>query len=376
MPRTRANGEGMFKERADGRWEGRISLPGGVRKSVYGKTKAEARRKASELLKNVEAGLDVLTPEQTLAQYLDRWLTDVARHRVRPTTYDSYERVIRVRILPALGHVKLRAVTGQQVQALYSQLLERGLSNTSVVRTHAILHSAFRQALRWGLIMRNPCDATAPPRIDRQEMNMLTRDQVQTLLDAAATPKMRALYAVAATAGLRRGEMVALRWSDIDFERRQLSVLRTAHRAKGQGVVFGEPKTRAGRRTVRLGSVALQALRSHRTYQLEERLKAGPEWQDNGLVFASAVGTTIEEARVTRNFKRDLAAAGLPPVRLHDLRHTAATLLIESGVPMKAVQSALGHATISITMDVYAHLTPAMQDTVAEAMDRLFGTGD
>lgn len=184
--------------------------------------------------------------------------------------------------------------------------------------------------------------------------------------------RSRALYAVAATAGLRRGELAALCWNDIDFERRQLAVQRTAHRIRGQGIVFGEPKTAAGRRSVRLGQVAISALKLLRTSQLEDRLRAGPAWHENGLVFTSEVGTSLEAARITRIFQRDLAIAGIAPIRFHDLRHTAATLLIEQGVPMKAVQSALGHSTIAVTMDVYAHVTPALQDTVAEAIDQLF----
>ena len=374
MARKRGNGDGSFFQRPDGRWEARLTLTAGVRKSVYGKTRAEVKAKAAELLQHVQAGLDVLTPDQTLEQYLERWLVDVAQHAVRPTTYDSYERVIRVRVLPDLGKVKLRSLTPQQLQALYNKLLQKPLSPTSVVRTHAVLHSAFDQALRWNLIPRNPCDATRPPRIKRLEMQSLNREQVSTLIESASSPMTRALYAVAATAGLRRGETVALRWSDVDFERRQLTVRRTAHRVRGQGIVMGEPKTNAGRRTVRLSSVALGALRAHRAAQLEQRLKAGPAWADMNLVFTSVIGTTIEEARVTRLFKRDLAAAGLPNIRLHDLRHTAATLLVEQGVSMKAVQAAMGHSTISITMDIYAHVTPQMQDSVAEAMDKLFGT--
>jgi integrase len=205
-------------------------------------------------------------------------------------------------------------------------------------------------------------------------MQFLNRDQVRLLLDAAADPSMRALYAIAATAGLRRGELLGLRWADIDFERRMLTVHRTAHRVRGQGIVFGEPKTNAGRRSVRLAALAIAHLRAHRALQIEHRLRIGPAWHDQDLVFASNAGTPIEEARVSRLFQRDLHQAGLPRVRLHDLRHTAATLLIEQGVSMKAVQSMLGHATIGITMDVYAHVTPAMQDSIAETMDRLFGT--
>ena len=166
----RAHGDGSYYKRADGRWEARLTLPGGRRKSVYGRTRQEARSRAAQLLDRASQGLDVLSHDQSLADYLHRWLADVAAATVRPSTLDSYERVIRVRILPALGRVRLTAVTPQQLQALYNELLKSGLSPASVVRTHAVLHGAFAQAVRWNLLPRNPCDATRPPSIPRQEM--------------------------------------------------------------------------------------------------------------------------------------------------------------------------------------------------------------
>lgn len=177
MPRTRANGEGAYIHRPDGRWEARLTLPNGRRKSVYAKTRAEAKRKADEIQRLASQSVDVFSPQQTLEQYLDHWLADVARHAVRPTTFESYERVIRVRILPTLGHLKLRTITPQHIQALYSELLDkRRLSPGSVLRTHAVFHSAFKQALRWDLISRNPCDAVRAPRVTRNELNALDRD--------------------------------------------------------------------------------------------------------------------------------------------------------------------------------------------------------
>jgi integrase len=371
MTRKRGNGDGSFRQRPDGRWEARLSLTGG-NKSYYGRTRAEVKAKIEAARRDAEAGLDLLTPDQTVAQFLARWLEDVARPAIRPTTYESHESNVRCRVLPALGAIKLRQLTPQHLQALYGQLLARGLSPASVVRTHALLHGAFKQALLWNLIPRNPADAVRPPRTHRTEMHVLDRDQVLQLLEAAEDPALRALYAVAATAGLRRGELLALRWSDLDFERAVLTVRRTAQRIRGEGWVFGEPKTHAGRRAVRLGELALRHLRAQRTAQLEQRLRAGSAWNDLDLVFASGLGTPIEEARISRLYRRDLQRAGLPTIRLHDLRHTAATLLIEQGVNFKAVQAALGHSTIAVTLDIYAHVTPAMQDSVADAMDRIF----
>ncbi len=372
----RGNGDGTYYKRPDGRWEAKLTLPNGARKSVYGRTRQEAKARADELLKRADQGLDVLTREQSLAEYLQRWLIDVAAAAVRPSTFESYERIIRVRVVPALGRTKLTAVTPQHLQALYNALLKNGLSPASVVRTHAVLHGAFGQAVRWNLLPRNPCDATRPPSIPRHEMRYLDRDQVRQLLEATPDLTMRTLYAVAATAGMRRGEILALRWRDIDWARGLIVVQRTAHRIRGAGIVYGEPKTNAARRAIKLGTMTLDLLRAQRTAQLEQRLHAGPAWQDHDLIFTSLVGTPVEAARVSRLFARDLENAGLPRVRFHDLRHTAATLLIEQGVHLKAVQSTLGHSTIATTMDVYAHLTPSMQDAVGEAMDRLFAALD
>lgn len=371
MAKKRPNGDGSFHKRPDGRWQGRITLPSGARRSFYGPTRAAVIEKVREAQRNAEMGLASLTREQTFAMFLDHWLIDVAKPAVRPTTYESYEQIIRNRIKPDLGKTKLSAVTPQQIQALYTRL-SKTLKPASIVRTHAIIHAALKQAVLWNLIARNAADAVRPPSIPRPELQYLNREQVQKLVADAPDDTAAALYAVAATCGLRRGELLGLRWSDLDFEKGQLTVQRTAHRIKGEGFVFGEPKTRAGRRTIRAGAFALNALRKQRARQLEQRLYAGPAWEDTGLIFTSGLGTPLEPARVTRRFQETLKRAGLPSVRFHDLRHTAATLLIEQGVAIKAVQATLGHSTIATTMDVYSHVTPAMQDSVAEAMDRLF----
>ncbi len=372
MAKKRPNGDGSYHKRADGRWQGRVTLPGGLRRSFYGPTRGAVLDKVREAQRNAEMGLASLTREQTFATYLDQWLLDVAKPSVRPTTYESYEQIVRNRIKPDLGKVKLSALTPQQIQALYTKLAKT-LKPASIVRTHAIIRASLKQAVLWNLIPRNAADAVRPPSIQRMELQYLNRDQVQQLVEAAHNETAAALYAVAATCGLRRGELLGLRWSDLNFDKGQLTVQRTAHRIKGEGFVFGEPKTQAGRRTIRVGAFALNALRKQRTRQNEQRLYAGPAWEDTGLIFTSGLGTPLEPARVTRRFQATLAAVGLPPVRFHDLRHTAATLLIEQGVAIKAVQATLGHSTIATTMDVYSHVTPTMQDSVAEAMDRLFG---
>ena len=370
----RGYGDGTYREKRAGLLEYRFRLPDGRRKSVYGKTKKECQGKANEARRKHELGLSALGKGQTLAQFLDHWLSEVSRQTVRASTHERNEGIVRVHILPNLGPIRLADLTGQHLQLLYGQLLSAGLAPATVVRVHAVLHRSLRMAVRWKLIPSNPADDVDKPQLSRKEMQFLTRQQVTQLLGHASGPVFRGLYVVAATTGLRRGELLALRWSDVDFDRGILTVQRTVQRIRGEGLVFGEPKTNSGRRSVRLSELALGELRKLRVHQAERRLKAGPAWQDLDLVFASSTGTVLEAARITRTFQHDLKAASLPPIRLHDLRHTFATLALEQGVPMKAVQSALGHSTVAVTMDVYGHITPAMQDSVAETMDRLFGS--
>lgn len=370
-----SNGEGSFRDRPNGSLEFRFTLDDGSRRSVYGRTKGECRKKADEVRKLHREGVQALGRTQTVEQFLRYWLDAVAKATVRPSTQERNESCVRVHIVPHLGKVRLNKLTGQQIQIVYGRLADEGLAPASVVRVHAVLHRALKMAVRWKLIASNPADDVDKPQVGRSEMQHLSKAQVEALLEHATDAVFRAFYALAATTGLRRGELLALKWSDVDFDRGTVLVQRTAQRLKGRGIVLGEPKTSAGRRSVRLGELAKRELRSLRAAQAEDRLRAGPAWSDLGLVFASVAGTPLEEARVTRTFQRDLEKAGLPKVRLHDLRHTFATLALEQGVPMKAVQGALGHAKIGTTMDVYGHLTPAMQDSVAESMDRLFGAG-
>lgn len=375
MTNKRGHGEGSFRERRKGMWEHRFALPGGDRRSVYGKTKGECREKRKQAEEAHRLGLVMLNRGQTLEQFLVRWLSDAARPRLRPRTYAAYESLVRVRIVPRIGRVKLVELTPQHIQGLFTELLDGGLSPRSVEFTHSVLHGALKQAFRWGLITANPSDRVSPPRPARHEASALSAGEVRALLDSVTDPLRLALYTVAVTTGLRQGEQLGLLWSDVDLDRGVVAVRRTLQWQKGQGLVLGEVKTARSRRSVALSKRAVGALRRWQVEQKARRLAAGPAWRepDPGLVFTNLTGGPLEGGNVTNRFKADLAAAGLPPVRYHDLRHTAATLLLADGTHPKVVQEMLGHATISVTMDTYSHVTPNMQRGAAGAFDRALG---
>lgn len=371
MATRRGKGEGSIYRRADGRWVGCISLGNGKRKYLYGKTRKEVAEKLKGALRDQQQGLLTTGPRRTVAAYLAQWL-ETAKPSVRPRTYESYDLNVR-RVLPYLGKLPLASLTPADVQRCYTALLDGGLSRRSVEQCHAVLHRALKQALRWGLIPRNVTEAVSVPRPKRKEMQTLTREQVQALFQATAGDRLHALWVLFCTTGLRLGEATGLRWDDVDLATGRLTVTRALQRQKGVGLVFVEPKSARSRRTIHLAPLARQTLQEHRKRQIQERLQAGPLWQDHRLVFCTPTGGPLDPAWVNEALHRALATAGLPRIRVHDLRHTAASLLLAAGTNPKLVQELLGHSTIVLTLDTYSHVTPALHQEVAERMERLLG---
>jgi integrase len=373
MPK-RGHGEGSIYHRADGRWVAELTVrdAAGKRKRVKrsARTKTAARERLAELRKLQEQGVALTSRDSPLSTFLQRWLADSVKPSVRQKTYEGYESIVRVRVVPRIGGVKLSRVTPAILQELYTELSESGLSARSVNHTHRALHRAFETALRWGLIPRNPCDATDPPRPRNAEMKTLTRDEVSTLLTGTATDRDHAIYLVAVTSGLRLGEILGLRWSDIDFEGKRLFVRRTLQRTQRQ-LRFESPKTAKSRRTVMLTPDAIVGLREHRRRQAAERLSLGPAWSDQDLVFPNTIGEPIDPTTVSRRFKAHLATLELPRIRFHDLRHTCATLLLSAGTHPKIVSEMLGHSTIVLTLDTYSHVIPTMHSEAAETMQSI-----
>ena len=369
----RGHHEGRVRQRTDGSWEARVSIPGGRTKSYYAKTRRDAQDKLRAALRDLDAGVDLAADHQTVARFLDRWLSASVKPAVRTKTYEGYESIVRVRVVPRIGRVPLDRLTALDLQGLYGDLQRAGLSNRSVHHTHRVLHRAFSQAVRWQLLPRNPCDGATPPRPERAEMRVLGREQVAAFLDATRDLPAHALYVLAVTTGMRQGELLGLQWADVDLDAARLAVRRALQRQNAAGLVFVEPKTSRSRRTILLSQRAVVALREHRRRQLEDRLLSGAAWQDHDLVFANPSGGPLDGSWQRALFKEALRRAELPAIRFHDLRHTAATLLLAQGVHPKVVSEMLGHATITLTLDTYSHLVPVMHAQAAAAMDAVLG---
>lgn len=373
MTKRRGHHEGTIRQRPDGLWEARLSLVNGKRKSLYGKTRKEVQEKLKSAQRDVDAGLDLSAGRQTVAAYLDKWLDASVRPSVKVKTFEGYESIVRVRVKPHIGRVVLTRLTPLDLQGLYATLEEAGLSNRSIQHTHRALHQALGQAVRWGMIARNSCDGVKAPRPNPSEMRVLNQDQASALLDATRGDRLHALYVLAVSTGMRQGELLGLRWQDVNFDAGKLTVRRALQRQNEAGLVFIEPKTSRSRRTIMLSRRALSATRDHRKRQLQDRLLAGSEWDDQDLVFCNVTGGPLDPSWTRLTFYRALERAALPPIRFHDLRHTAATLLLTQGVHVKLVSEMLGHATISLTLDTYSHLLPVTHAQAADAMDAALG---
>ena len=375
MTKRRGHGEGSILQRADGRWVARIDLgyQGGSRrrKEFYGATRREVQLKLAGAQRAVQDGLPMAAERQTLGVFARRWLEETARPNVRPKTYQFYAGLLRLHIVPSLDRRPLAKVSPQDLQALYGQKLKEGLSPRTVGHIHRVLHKVLQDALNWGLLGRNPCAAVRPPRVQVQEIRTLSPDDARRFLATAEDHPHHALYVLAITAGLRQGELLGLKWPDVDLEAGRLRVQRTIQRIKGGGFVEGEPKSASSRRSITLTPMAVSALRRHRARQLEARMQA-VVWEENSFLFPNEIGRPIEATNLLRrSFFPLLEQAGLQRLRFHDLRHTAATLLLAEGIHPKVVQEMLGHSTISLTLDTYSHVIPDLQREAAEKMQAL-----
>jgi integrase len=343
------------------------SADGPKRLYVSGKTKTEAERALRKATVDRDGGLVFEAGSLMLGSYLDRWLFNI-RDTVRQRTWERYEQIVRVHLKPAFGKKKLKNLTPTQVRSLYREKLDSGLASRTVQYIHTSLHKALKDAVSDGLVPRNVTEGIKAPKPKKKEINPLNPEQTRVFLEAARGDRFEALYILAVHCGLREGELLGLKWDDLDFEAGKLSVRRTLSETR-TGHIFEAPKNGKGR-NIHLTQAAKDALRSHRKRQNAERLRVGSKWEDHGLVFPSRKGTTMNAKNLTaRHFKPILKRSELPDIRLHDLRHTCATLLIPRGVHPKFVQELLGHATIAITLDTYSHVLPSMSDQTATAME-------
>ena len=308
-----------------------------------------------------------------MGEYLERWLEDSVRGNVKVTTHQSYASLVTLHLSPTLGRTKLSALAPVHVQRLYRAKLDEGLAPKTVKYIHTTLHRSLKQAVRWGLVPRNVAAEADPPRVRTPEMRPLSPTQARTLLNAAKGDRLEALYVLAVTTGMRQGELLGLKWEDVDLASGVVRVRRTLTLAKG-GPRLTEPKTKGSRRSIKLTTGALEALERHRERQENQRSSSGDNWKDWGLIFCTRRGTPIRRDNLhDKYWKPLLRRAGLPDIRFHDLRHTCATLLLTRGVHPKIVSEMLGHSSIAITLDTYSHVIPGLGEAAARAMEDALG---
>lgn len=379
MPRSkkgrRAPGEGSVFQRKDGRWVMQI-WTGSVYKQKYVKSQKEGFEKLRQAQRELEQGILPTQPDQMLEQYLEYWIEEVHKPTIKLSSYVKYRKLIRLYILPELGKIKLQKLTPQHINSLYRKMEKRGLKPKTINSVHGLLHKALDNAVKWGYMARNVCDSVSPPRLVKTEIQPLTMEQAHKLLEAVRGHRLETLLTLALTTGMRRGELLALRWSDVDLERGSIHVRHTVDHIPRYGYVETEPKTKKAQRLIMLPSFVVDALKQHRIEQQEQRLKAGDNWQDLNLVFTGLHGNYLNPRYLPKMFSKVLMEAGLPHIRFHDLRHSAATILLSMGVQLKVVQEILGHSTIVMTADIYSHVLPSIQKEAMEKWEQQFGPDD
>jgi integrase len=370
----RGHNEGSFYQTAAGQWRGALTVhqADGTVKRVYlrGHSKRDIQKKAADVRERLAQGLSPIDDKVTVRDYLHRWLEDVAKHSGKPRTYETYAHHVE-KLSQQIGGMKLTALRPAHVQKAYAALLDAGAAPATVHLTHAVLHRALKQAKRWKLVPTNVAEDVDLPRVERVERQTLSAEDVGRALDTAEATgdRLAALWTLLATTGLRVGEALGVRWHDLDLDGRQLTLrVQLQYGRTTRRFELVELKNSRKARPLLLTEDAVTALRAHRVRQAGEQLRAAAIWPDSDLVFRTEAGQPLQQSTVHNVWVRLLKAAALPRVRPHDLRHGVATLLLADGVHPRVVQELLGHSTVSMTLDRYSHVLPALH---ADAVARL-----
>ena len=378
--------KGSIRQRSKGTWEifydvGRDPVTEKRRQksqTVKG-TKRDAQRRLREILLSLEQGSYVKPNKITLGEWLTQWLKDYASMNTTDRTQESYSYIVEGHLIPSLGKVVLADLQPQHIQSYYAEKLSKGradgkggLSGRSVVYHHRILSKALDYAVKMGAVVRNVADVVQPPRVKKVTMNTLSLEEVTRFLEAAKETNYYVYFATLLYTGLRRGELLALRWRNLDLVQAKLIVVETAYKLGNGDYIIKEPKTAHSRRTISLPSSLVELFKVYRIDQELLRIQLGVSLGPEDFVFIRPDGSPLNPSAVTLAFQRIIKKAGLKAIRIHDLRHTHATWMLQAGVNPKVVSERLGHASVSITLDIYSHVLPGMQEAAAEKFDRLF----
>ena len=400
----RGDGEGSIFLRKDGRWTGAtryIDPETGEKKKncVYGKTRKEVVAKKQAFEDELKKGILPNAGKTTVSKWLDDWMETYKKNSVRQNTYEDYQRIVKNHLKPSIGNVTLKELRPQQVQKMLNQKAETGrtrtdnigkkggpLSSRTIHYIYTLLHAALDQAVKDGMVARNVCDAVDKPAKEKHEFMPWTTEETNQFLTSVKDNRLFPVYMVAWGAGLRRSEILGLQWRDINMKQGTLTVRRSLVRVKG-GYKFGEPKTKKSRRTIPLPEPVIQELKAWKARQAQEEMswrglhkdvpdKEKPQYNPLKMVFCDEIGEPLNPDFVSRSFKRDLKAAKLPEIRFHDLRHGHATMLLELGEDIKVISDRLGHSSIAMTGDIYAHVRDKLQRYSSRKFEQVFSVGN
>ncbi|EFH90812.1 tyrosine-type recombinase/integrase [Ktedonobacter racemifer] len=376
MPKRRGHGEGSVYPRKDGRFAGYIRLEGGKKKYFYGNTRKEVQDKVRAALNEKERGTLATGPNPLLKDYLPEWLETVCKPPYRaPQTYISYRSVISKHLIPEIGHLKIRNLTARHIQNLYTKKIREGAKPATIEQMQKVLSGSLNSALQWEMVSTNVASKITTLKGEQREILPLTEEEAKVLLETARGHRLEGMILLGVTLGLRLGEITALKWKNIDLDAHTLTVKLTVSHVPSMSHVEKDPKTRASRRKIDLPNAVVQTLRQHYDEQKAEAEKMGlslSEWNPKGLVFLNKRRGYMYAGQTRKEFYAILAQAGLPKMHFHDLRHSAATILLVKGVHPKMVQELLGHSSIVMTMNIYSHVMPSMRKEVAGIMDTIF----
>ena len=371
MAKRRGNNEGTIYQKADGKWRAQVTCKG-ERRSHTGTTRKECQEWIKTTIRKFDDGLTPKGAKITVEEHCQSWLT-MKSTILRPYTYKQYRQIMRDYIIPELGKTLLVDLESQQIQNLYNAKVEEGVGLRTIEYVHAIFRGCLNHAVRLNILSKNPALATNPPKPDPEEIIVLDEDQIQNFILAAQAlqPGNYPFYQLALTTGMRKGEILGLKWEDLDWIRRTIVVKRQLKRSTETGFFFSPPKTKAGSRTIVLGERTIAIFKEHHQKWLQRRENFDPDWAREDLIFTEEDGSPLRYRRVYSEFKALLESAALPDIRFHDLRHTAASQMLVNGVDILTVTRRLGHAKSSVTLDIYGHLTPGAQEKAASVMDNL-----